>query len=76
MRPRGLFPVLSARLSILLVFAGPFRHEAGYRSGGGGIAGGVRHLLDIEEKREAVEVVLAGCYGGCTRVAFIGFPYH
>ena len=76
MCPGGIFPVLSARLSLLLVFAGPFRYETGYGSGGWGISGSVRHLFGSKEKREAGEVVLAGHYGYCSRVASFSVSYH
>ena len=72
----GFFPVLSARLSLLLGFSGSFRHETGYGSCGWGISGSVRYLFGAEEKREAGEVVLAGRYGYCSRGASSGVSYH
>ena len=71
---RSLFPILSAHLSILLVFPGPLCYETGHGSCGWGSSDSVRHISSFHRKVEANQMVLASSHNYCYRAVALGLP--
>jgi hypothetical protein len=70
----SLFPILSTRLSLLLVFPRSLRYETSHSSCGWSSSGSVRCVYSLHRKVEANRVVLASSHNCCYRSIALGLP--